>query len=192
MNFIGRLGKADVIVAAGQTITINSFGAGITKVYTGTPNTAGNLPVNYALSNTLTNASVTIVCATATAVQINASVACDVSYSIGSAQLTQGSAQDALTALAGGGQTGATPLLCDFNRVTTVATAADSVMLPAALPGLQVTVINAAASNSMTVYPQTGEIINALSANTGLATVANKAEIFTCAVAGKWQSLLTA
>lgn len=97
-----------------------------------------------------------------------------------------------LTAHAGGGQGSALALTASINRVTTVGSAADSVVLPAALAGLTVTVINAAAANSMNVFPATGDAINALSANTALAVAANKTVQFTCAVAGTWHSILTA
>lgn len=114
----------------------------------------------------------------------------------GNVALTAGyvikSAANALTAHVGGGQGSALQLAKQINRVTTVASAGDSVKLPAAVAGYQVTVINAAAANAMDVFPQTGEIINALSANTALSVAANKTIIFTCAVAGTWNSLLTA
>lgn len=93
-----------------------------------------------------------------------------------------------LTALAGGAQAG-TALTAGINRVTTVATAADSVQLPPAVPGRRVVVINAAAANSMNVFPQTGEIINALAANAGYAQAANKGVEFVCAVAGTWDTI---
>jgi len=101
------------------------------------------------------------------------------------------SAVNALTALAGGAQAG-TALTRELNRVTTVTTAADSVQLPAATVGKVVTVINAAAANAMAVFPQTGEIINALAANASISVAANKTIMFFCAVAGTWNSLLTA
>lgn len=101
------------------------------------------------------------------------------------------SAVNGLTALAGGAQAG-TALTREINRVTTVATAADSVQLPAATAGRTVTVINAAAANAMAVFPQTGEIINALAANASISVAANKTITFFCAVAGTWNSMLTA
>lgn len=101
------------------------------------------------------------------------------------------SAVNGLTALAGGAQAG-TALTRQINRVTTVATAADSVQLPAATVGRVVTVINAAAANAMAVFPQTGEIINALAANASISVAANKVITFYCAVAGTWNSQLTA
>src|SRR5262249_51571665 len=62
--------------------------------------------------------------------------------------LNTGTAANALTAHAGGGQGSALALTASINRVTTVATAADSVKLPAALAGQSIVVINAAAANS--------------------------------------------
>lgn len=93
-----------------------------------------------------------------------------------------------LTALAGGAQAG-TPLINGINRVTTVASAADSCQLPSAIPGRRVVVINAAAANSMNVFPQTGEIINALAANAAYAHAANKGVEFVCAVTGTWNTI---
>lgn len=102
------------------------------------------------------------------------------------------SATNAITAAAGGGQANGVALTSTVSRVTTVATAADSVKLPAATPGAFMIVTNAAAANSMNVFPQTGEAINALAANAAFAMAANKTAIFYCAVAGTWNSILTA
>ena len=102
------------------------------------------------------------------------------------------SSVDSLTALAGGGQNGATPLTAMYNRVTTVASANDSVLLPASANGMQITVTNAAATNSMNVFPATGDKINALSANAAFAVVAGKTAEFFCATAGQWHSVLSA
>jgi hypothetical protein len=102
------------------------------------------------------------------------------------------SATDALTALAGGAQAGTS--LSDYavNRFTTVATGGDSAQLPFAKAGRMRVVINAAAANSMNVFPQTGEIIDAAAANAARAVAANKTCVFFCAVDGTWNSLLTA
>lgn len=102
------------------------------------------------------------------------------------------SAVSALTAHAGGGQGSALQLAKGINRVTTVTTAADSVKLPAAVAGMDVVVVNAAAANAMDVFPASGESINALSANTAISVAANKVIIFYCAVTGIWNSNLTA
>lgn len=105
---------------------------------------------------------------------------------------SQVSAVNALTAHAGGGQALGTPLTRQINRVTTVASAGDSVLLPAAVAGRWVTVINAAAANAMDVFPASGEIINALAANTALSVVADTSAVFYCAVNGTWNSVVTA
>jgi hypothetical protein len=96
-----------------------------------------------------------------------------------------------LTALAGGAQAG-TPILNRFNRFTTVATAADSGQLPLALPGRVLFVKNAAGANSMNVFPQTGEAINALAANAAFGLAAGKGAEFYCISLGTWEVNLTA
>lgn len=103
-----------------------------------------------------------------------------------------GGVDNAITAAAGGGQANAVQLNYRTSRVTTVATGNDSVKLPKALAGMSMIVINAAAANSMNVYPSSGESINALAADTAIAVAANKHIFFTCAVNGVWNSNLTA
>jgi hypothetical protein len=105
--------------------------------------------------------------------------------------LNQRSTVDALTALAGGGQAGATPITKDITRFTVVATGCDSSLLPAALAGRQVTVINSGAA-SMNVFPATGETIDAGAANAASAVANGKTATFHCPIAGKWFKLLSA
>ena len=96
---------------------------------------------------------------------------------------------DSLTAHAGGGQGSALALTAQINRVTTVATAGDSVKLPAATAGAQVMVINAAASNSMDIFPATGEAIDALGTNIQYPlTVTARNVTFVCVTNGTWIS----
>lgn len=107
---------------------------------------------------------------------------------------------NAITARAGGGQALATALTAQANRVTVVATAGDSVLLPPAVAGLVISVANADAADSMNVYPSSaaqggvtgGDAINALAANAAFAILANKMATFTCFVTGTWTSNLTA
>lgn len=101
------------------------------------------------------------------------------------------SREESITAFSGGGQTSAYQLTAGLSRVTTVAAGNDSVKLPVCGGGKTIVVINAAASNSMNVYGQTGDTINALSANTAFAVAANKMVIFSCAIDGAWYSLTT-
>lgn len=93
-----------------------------------------------------------------------------------------------LTATAGGGQANGLQLNYRKSRVTTVATIADSVKLPKAEAGMEMTVINAGA-NSMNVFPATGQSINALAANTAIAVAANSSMTFHCAVDGTWNTI---
>jgi hypothetical protein len=102
------------------------------------------------------------------------------------------SSQDGLTAHAGGGQGSAFQIATSIARFTTVGTAGDSSKLPVSAPGLQITVVNAAAANSMNVFPATGDAINALGANAAFALAANKTATFFCTAAGQWHSILTA
>lgn len=102
------------------------------------------------------------------------------------------SSQDLLTAKAGGGQGGGSAINRMLNRITTVATAADSITLPASAKGLQITIVNAAAANSLNVFPATGEAINALAVNTAFPLAAGKAVTFYCTAAGQWYSILSA
>jgi hypothetical protein len=101
------------------------------------------------------------------------------------------SAANALTAHAGGGQVGATPITTEIARFTVVATAGDSGLLPLAAPGLTPTVTNATAT-SMNVFPAVGDAINALGANVAFAVAAGKTVTFFSAVAGQWHTILSA
>jgi len=103
------------------------------------------------------------------------------------------SVQDGLTALAGGGQDGATAILAPRARFTTVASGGDSAILPAAGgDGQTIIVINDGAS-SMDVYPQdNGDQIDKAGANTAVAVANAKRRLFTTTSLGVWSSLLGA
>lgn len=97
-----------------------------------------------------------------------------------------------IVALAGGGQAGAPQLRPQsITRVSTVATAADSVMLPRAVPGTRLIAINGTA-NSMNVFPSPGDTINALAADAALAVAAGKSIEFACPAAGAFYGNLSA
>lgn len=100
------------------------------------------------------------------------------------------STADSITAHAGGGQAGAVNLTAFINRVTTVATAADSVALPPSQPGMMVTVINDAALNSMQVFGNYAEAatIDGVATGTGNALAAAHRGVYVCVTAGKWES----
>jgi hypothetical protein len=111
-----------------------------------------------------------------------------------------------MTAFAGGAQIGATPITKTYSRFSTVVTAGDSAVLPPAAPGLEYVVKNAAAANSMNVFPAAasqggfrgdgpnfpaGDAINTLSANTAFALASGKSCRFFCVAPGTWDSLPT-
>jgi hypothetical protein len=112
--------------------------------------------------------------------------------------------QDSLTAHAGGGQANGVLIVTQMARFTTVATIGDSATLPTAaqlanlvpqstspVGGIGITIANAA-TNSMNVFPGSGESINALAANTAFAVAGGKTATFWCATAGVWHSVLSA
>lgn len=93
-----------------------------------------------------------------------------------------------VTAVAGGGQSAASNITATITRVTTVATAGDSLTLPKAAPGLRYKVINKAAANSMNVFPLAGDAINALAVNAAFALAATKSVEFISVGAGIWDT----
>lgn len=104
-----------------------------------------------------------------------------------SGQLLTELAQDNIVAHAGGGQGAATVLTASISRVTTVATAGDSVALPPSAAGLDVYVINHGA-NPMQVFGQGVDQIDDVAAATGVSQMAGSLVLYSCTSAGKWYS----
>lgn len=97
-----------------------------------------------------------------------------------------------ITALAGGALSASTPvLMLGANTVTTVASGADSVVLPSAVAGSVVFVVNAGAS-AMQVFGKGSDTINGTAGATGISVANNKRILFVAVTNGKWFSLLTA
>lgn len=108
---------------------------------------------------------------------------------------------DSRTALAGGLAPGATPLSPGSNRFTTVATAADSALLPPAVPFQTVVVVNDGAA-SMRVFPCQSNPNNAGAADTiapGTSSTygasadigTHETSVFYCIALGKWKQNIT-
>lgn len=93
-----------------------------------------------------------------------------------------------ITALSGGGQTGAPVLINGFNQITVVAASGDSVQLPADVLGQTVVVTNASTTNPANVFPSLGDTINALSANASLAVAAGATTVFYGITTTNWHS----
>ena len=90
-----------------------------------------------------------------------------------------------ITAHAGGGQGSATALTSQINIITTVATTADSVILPAAASLSEIVVINRGA-NSLAVFPNSGAQIEASGANTSVTIAAGTSATFDCVSNTQW------
>lgn len=101
-------------------------------------------------------------------------------------------ATNGITAAAGGGQTNATVLTTPLNRVTTVATAADSVKLPPAKAGLVVILVNGDAADAMQVFGSGTDTIDGVATATGVSQAAAKSAIYVCTVDGAWNRILSA
>lgn len=112
------------------------------------------------------------------------------------AQLDFSSARG-IVAKAGGGQASATQLTTTYNEVNTVASAADSVKLPAALAGLRVFVSNMGA-NSLQVYGQNNETISATNSVAQAASAVGVSQAsgfgawYICTTNGQWKQVLSA
>jgi hypothetical protein len=84
-----------------------------------------------------------------------------------------------LVALAGGGKTGATKLSVGTNVVATVATAADSVILPPGDIGSRVIVINSGA-NALQIFGAGSDTIDGVATGTGNAQAAAERATYIC------------
>jgi len=110
------------------------------------------------------------------------------------------SAKTGYTALAGGGQTGATQLTATLNEVPNVASDNDSVMLPLAIPGRWV-VVNNTSGHSLQVFGQPINPNNAgagdtiapnnsvtqAATGTGVAQATAVMAIYVCTTIGQWK-----
>jgi hypothetical protein len=97
---------------------------------------------------------------------------------------------DALSANSGGVQAGATAIVTSIARFTTVGGAGYSSVLPASAPGLEITVINAAAANAMKIFPAGSDAIDSLGASAALLVAAGTVATFYCTVAGQWHTIV--
>lgn len=94
-----------------------------------------------------------------------------------------------VTAFAGGGQASATAITTTVASVDTVASAADSVKLPAPTRVGQIHILINTSANSMQVFGSGTDTINAVATGTGVAQAAGKTAQYvatTIGTAAKW------
>ncbi len=92
-----------------------------------------------------------------------------------------------ITALAGGALSSSTPVLSlGANVVTTVATAGDSVVLPSAVAGSVVYMLNADSADAVKVYAKSLDTINGTAGATGVSYAAAKRVLFIAVTNGVW------
>jgi hypothetical protein len=97
------------------------------------------------------------------------------------------SVETGITAFATGGQASATQLSSDISIVTTCATAADSVKLPAAASGRIMSVTNSGAA-ALAVFPGTGDTIDGLSANASVTIPIAGTQVYRGISASAWKT----
>lgn len=202
MPQLGRRGSVTITLPIGQSVVVGSFGTGSAKIslYAASVSLSGTgaamqLAMLQGGTYYYTNAA-----AIPQNILIEASNGCELEYAFGTApSLTFNpfSVVVGLVAKAGGGQALATPLTGSINRISTAATAGDSVLLPVAdVLGKPVTVFNAGAA-SMNVFGQSGDAIGTGAANAAFAVGAGKGARFEVVVtnnagAAVWTANLSA
>lgn len=112
------------------------------------------------------------------------------------------SRDESITATASGSISTAYQLTAGISYVTTVASSGDAVKLPITTPnagttgvggGLQMVIINGAASNAMNIFPfQAADTINAGSGGAAYSLAAGKTAICFVGIDGKWFCALSA
>lgn len=97
-----------------------------------------------------------------------------------------------ITALAGGALSASTPVLTlGSNEVTTVASSGDSVVLPKAVPGSVIFLVNAGA-NALQLFANGSDTINGTAGATGISVANAKRIMCVAADLGQWYTILTA
>ena len=102
--------------------------------------------------------------------------------------LTYESATSGITAHAGGGQGSATPLTTNYNVVNVVASAGDSVLLPASAVGLDITVVNLG-SAALAVFPSGTDQIDGGAASASVTIPVGGTATYQSVNAGNWYTI---
>jgi hypothetical protein len=102
-------------------------------------------------------------------------------------------AQDNITATPSGTQANSVQITTPMARITTVANANDGVVLPPALRGMEISVVNDAAANAAKVFATGSDTINGTAGSTGVTLVAQNGAgtgptIYYCFSNGAWRT----
>jgi hypothetical protein len=100
------------------------------------------------------------------------------------------SRRDSITAFAGGGKASATALSRSVNRITTCATAGDSVLLPKAIAGSLLILINQGAQ-AAAFYGNGNDTVDGLAAASASYVAKGDSVWLACVTAGVWQTVST-
>lgn len=107
-----------------------------------------------------------------------------------------GSNESGKTAGAGGTRAAAYPINAACTQFSTVATAADSCVLPVAYPGCECYIANNDAADSLQVFANGSDTITTnvtiVAGATGVALAAGATALFKCVVAGNWVRFVSA
>lgn len=103
-----------------------------------------------------------------------------------------GSNESGKTAGIGGTRAAAYPIVAAFTQFTVVTSANDACVLPPSYPGCQCYIQNDDGANSLQVFANGSDKINATAGATGVALASGAAALYICTVAGVWRRFLSA
>jgi hypothetical protein len=92
----------------------------------------------------------------------------------------------------GGTRAAAYPIVAACTQFSTVTSANDACVLPVAYPGCECYILNSDAANSLQVFANGSDTINATAGATGVALANGAAALFKCVVAGNWRRFVSA
>lgn len=169
---------------AGVGVFIINHGAASVQVFGGGTDTIDDVASAVGVSQMV--GSMTLYMCTAPGQWYSNGIGTGYAGSLSTVSFTEG-----ITAKAGGTRPLAVQIVSTLNRVTTVASIGDSVILPISSAGVIVTLVNAGA-NAMQVFAQGNDTIDGTAGATGYSQAAGKTAQYTCTLAGAWHKLLSA
>jgi hypothetical protein len=173
--FLWDLGEVKVVAGAAITVggLVMSDGSGRVIPYV---NNGVNVPIGEARQSTVNGASDVITCFMWPTPSAGGAV--------------EGAISDGITPLSGGTLTGSTPVLVNgWNRATGAAATGDSLVLPAAVAGMEIVLINdCTVAATLQIFAHGSDTIDGTPGATGVANAIAKRTTFYCLTAPRWQS----